>query len=178
VTATSADAREGGDHDGARCEVPSAIAALDGLAALTVLDGLERAAAATLAGLGEVLDARERGARVEPFDGIVAATAFVVGRARRLAACGPAALRRSGRATLDWDTCASVVLLDRSLADLRRSVESLRPDDHAAALVAGLAALAPHVACWNARVPDAFRIALGARIRDGTAPSPFCTNEH
>jgi hypothetical protein len=139
---------------------------------------LERAADAALAGLGEVLDARERGALVEPFEGMVAATAFVVRRARRLAAHGAVALRRSGGGPLDWDTCASVVVLDRSLAALRRSVEGLRPAEHAAALAAGLGALAPEVARWNARVSDAFRIALGAHIREGTAPSPFCTTDH
>ena len=141
-------------------------------------EGLESAADAVLFGLGDLLDARERGTLVEPFEGLVAATAFVVGRARRLAAGGPFALQRSGGASLDWDTSASVVLLDRSVAALRRTVETLRPRQPAAALADGLAALASEVARWNARVSDAFRIALGARIRDGTAPSPFCTTDH
>ena len=92
-------------------------------------DALVRAADAALAGLGEVLDARERGAPIEPFEGLVVATAFVVGRARRLAARGPVALRQSGSGTLgtlDWDTSASVVLLDRALGALRRSVAPSR----------------------------------------------------
>lgn len=169
VPASPGRPAEPGDHDGGRGGVPSA---LDGL------DAFQRAADAALAGLAELLDARERGALVEPFEGIVAATAFVVGRARRLAARGPSALRRSGGRSLDWDTSASVVLLDRSLSALRRSVDALRPAEHATALAEGLGALAPEVARWNARVSDAFRMALGARIREGTAPSPFCTTEH
>jgi len=141
-------------------------------------EGLESAADAVLFGLGDLLDARERGTLVEPFDGLVAATAFVISRARRLAAGGPLALQRSDGSSLDWETSASVVMLDRSVAALGRTVETLRPREAAAGLASGLAALAPEVARWNARVSDGFRIALGARIREGTAPSPFCTTDH
>ena len=141
-------------------------------------EGLESAADAVLFGLGDLLDARERGTLVEPFEGLVSATAFVIGRARRLAAGGPFALQTAGGSSLDWDTSASVVVLDRSLAALRRAVETLRPAGPAAALAAGLTALAPEVARWNTLVSDGFRIALGARIREGTAPSPFCTTDH
>jgi hypothetical protein len=141
-------------------------------------DGLETAADAVLFGLGDLLDARERGTFVEPFEGLVAATAFVISRARRLAASGPLALRRSGDGSLDWDASASVVLLDRAVAALRRTVATLQPREPTVALGGGLAALALEVARWNARVSDAFRIALGARIREGTAPSPFCTTDH
>lgn len=141
-------------------------------------EGLEIAADAVLFGLGDLLDARERGTFVEPFEGLVSATAFVISRARRLAVSGPFALRRSGDGSLDWEASASVVLLDRAVAALRRTVATLQPREPVAALSGGLAALAPEVARWNARVSDAFRIALGARIREGTAPSPFCTTDH
>jgi len=140
---------------------------------------LAAAAEAMMFGLGELLDARERGVRVEPFQGLVEASALVVRRARRLAAAlGPTAPEPLCGTALDWDTSASVVVLDRSVASLRRIVETLRPSAPAVALADGLDSVAAEVARWNARVSDAFRIALGARIREGTAPSPFCTTEH
>jgi hypothetical protein len=139
---------------------------------------LEVLADAVLFALGGLLDERERGTLVEPFEGLVSATAFVIGRARRLAVGGPFALRRSGDGSLDWDASASVVLLERYVAALRRTVATLQPPEPAAWLAEALAALALEVARWNARVSDAFRISLGAHIREGTAPSPFCTTDH
>ncbi|GAC1537787.1 MAG: hypothetical protein NVS3B10_02160 [Polyangiales bacterium] len=141
-------------------------------------EGLESAVEAVLGGLGDLVDALERGAPVEPFEGLVAAIAFVIGRARRLAVIGPFALESSGGTSLDWDASASVVLLDRAVAALRCTVATLRPEEAAEGLSVGLAALAAEVSRWNALVSDAFRIALGMRIREGTAPSPFCTTDH
>ncbi len=142
--------------------------------------GLELAADAVLFGLGDLIDACEQGVLVEPFEGLVAAIAFVVGRARSLAVRGPSALARARAherdGQLDWE--ASVVLLERATSALRRTVGMIRPAAPAKILGAGLEVMGGEVARWNACVSDGFRIALGARIREGTAPSPFCTTDH